>query len=301
MLSDDDALAAQALALPPTALSEDERRALAARACPALLAAWGDRRSYLQDVELTRLGLLAGHAPALRACAKDALYFLSQQFDQRRRLAAEWAAQVIAALDAAGAAPDAALLRQAALACEQVGDVARADAFRERALTLIAAGAERGALLLDHGRRLVEKGEPERALSYLEEARQLAPTERDRAVTLGDIARIQAAKGEVDAALALYREILAICEALGDMDGIANTLWAVAQIELQRQQGQPAYDHLARSYEILLRLGRLDGICVVGLDLGQLLAAAGHADDARQLFHVRGPPRRFAINRHPRG
>lgn len=188
-------------------------------------------------------------------------------------------------LDAAGAPPDPALLRRAA----QVGDVAHADAFRERALGLIAAGAaignaERAALLLDHGRRLVERGEPEKALPCLEQAQRLAPTERSRAVTLGDIARIRADKGEVDAALALHQEMLAIFEALGDVDGIANTLWSVARIALQREQWQAAYDHLARSYAILLQLGRLDGICVVGLDLGRLLAAAGHADEARPIL-----------------
>ena len=51
---------------------------------------------------------------------------------------------------------------------------------------------------------------------------------RSRAITLGDIARVLAAKGDVDQALKLHQENLAIAEALGDLDGIANTLWSIA-------------------------------------------------------------------------
>jgi hypothetical protein len=65
---------------------------------------------------------------------------------------------------------------------------------------------------------------------------------------------------------------------------IANTLWSIAQIKIAQEQWQDAYDLLERSYRINLALGRLDGICHVGLSLGQLLALAGHRDDARTIL-----------------
>ena len=99
--------------------------------------------------------------------------------------------------------------------------------------------------------------------------------ERARAITLGDIARLLAAKGDVDQALKLHQEKLAIVEALGDPDSIAHTLWSVAQIELRQQHFEQAFEHLAVSYDINLKLGRLDAICSVGQDFGQLLCVAG--------------------------
>jgi tetratricopeptide (TPR) repeat protein len=88
----------------------------------------------------------------------------------------------------------------------------------------------------------------------------------------------------VDAALGLHEEALRVYEALGDKDGIANALWDIAQIEMQREQWQQAFAHLATSYSINLQLGRLDGICIVGWDLGRLLASAGHKEEAREIL-----------------
>jgi tetratricopeptide (TPR) repeat protein len=97
-------------------------------------------------------------------------------------------------------------------------------------------------------------------------------------VTLGDIAHLRAQRGELDAALALHQEALATCEALGHPEGKANSLWSIAQIEIQQGKHQEGFQHLAESYAIYLKLGRLDGICVVGLDLGWLLCAAGQRE-----------------------
>jgi Tn3 transposase DDE domain len=68
---------------------------------------------------------------------------------------------------------------------------------------------------------------------------------------------------------------LEACEPLGDPDSIAHTLWSVAQIELRQQHFEQAFEHLAASYDINLKLGRLDAICSVGQDFGQLLCVAG--------------------------
>ncbi|MBL8540129.1 MAG: tetratricopeptide repeat protein, partial [Betaproteobacteria bacterium] len=102
---------------------------------------------------------------------------------------------------------------------------------------------------------------------------------REKAVTMGKIADILHDRGQLDEALRIRtEEQLPVYERLGDQEGIANVLWKIARVELGAQQYQEAYEHLARSYDILLKLGRLDGICMVGLDLGQLLCAAGQRD-----------------------
>ncbi|MFN7950380.1 MAG: hypothetical protein U0610_01550 [bacterium] len=100
---------------------------------------------------------------------------------------------------------------------------------------------------------------------------------RSRAVTLGDIARIRASRAMWTVRSRCTR--LAVYEGLGDLDGIANTLWSIARIEIEQEKFQEAYERLQRSYEINLKLGRLDGICMVGVDLGQLLAMGGHREE----------------------
>jgi tetratricopeptide (TPR) repeat protein len=127
-----------------------------------------------------------------------------------------------------------------------------------------------------------DKGEVDAALALHQERLDVYEglgDKRERAVTLGDIARIRAAKGEVDAALALHQERLGIFEGLGDKDGEANALWSIAKIELEKQTWQAAFEHLEASYAINLQLGRLDGICIVGLDLGQFLCATGQREE----------------------
>jgi len=84
-----------------------------------------------------------------------------------------------------------------------------------------------------------------------------------------------AAKGEADQALKLHQEKLAIAESLGDPDTIANALWSIAKIELHLQAYEQSFEHLAASYDINRKLGRLDAICFVGLDFGRLLCARG--------------------------
>ena len=69
------------------------------------------------------------------------------------------------------------------------------------------------------------------------------------------------------------------------LDGIAATLFDIAQIDLQRQSYQEAFEHLSESYEILIKIGRLDGIAFVGMDLGNLLCKAGHKDQGLEILH----------------
>ena len=97
-------------------------------------------------------------------------------------------------------------------------------------------------------------------------------------MTLGDIAGILVDKGEVEQALILHQERIQVFESLGDLSEKAQTLWGIAQIEIEKQDWQNAFSHLEESYQINLNLGRLDGIAWVGIDLGQLLCMADQVE-----------------------
>ncbi|KPA10814.1 hypothetical protein MHK_008980, partial [Candidatus Magnetomorum sp. HK-1] len=60
-------------------------------------------------------------------------------------------------------------------------------------------------------------------------------------------------------------------EELGDQRSRAVTLGDIAQISLNQGDIENAFEYLKESYEICLQLGALDGICFIGLQLGQLL------------------------------
>src|SRR5208282_258554 len=148
----------------------------------------------------------------------------------------------------------------------------------EQARGLFKAEEDRAVTLGDIARLLADKGEVDKALKLHQEKLVICEAlgdKRSRAVTLGDIARLLADKGEVDKALKLHQENLVIYEALGNLEGVANALWSIAKIELRQRHIQQAFEHLAASYDISLKLGRLDAICQVGQDFGQLLCARG--------------------------
>jgi tetratricopeptide (TPR) repeat protein len=126
----------------------------------------------------------------------------------------------------------------------------------------------------DIARILTDKGQVDEALELHRERlavyEQLGDT-RSRAVTLGDIARILRSKGQVDEALELQEERLQVNRGLEDLDGVASTLYDMALLFLdEKMEPQKAYESLSQSYEILLEIGRLEGIAMVGVYFGQL-------------------------------
>ncbi|MFO1421627.1 MAG: CHAT domain-containing protein [Candidatus Competibacteraceae bacterium] len=314
-------------------LTDNDIRALAGVALPALFAGWGgadgDRRPYPADHELARLAVVADQPLGLDVTAEPAIRWLGAQL--RYCDAAQLARQAVACLDQHQIEIPFALLRVAGEACVQVGDTSAARGAYQQALArlegLLAQGQtpdteDHAYLLAVHSRLLIQDGEPDRALEFLEQAKQLLSTDprfrrehsivlgdiarikvskgevdealklhqeeltvyqalgdqRSRAVTLGDIARIKVSKGEVDEALKLHQEMLTVFQALGDVGEKAHTLWSIAQIEIQKKDYENALPRLLESYAILLKLGRLDGIIYVGLDLGQFLCAIGEKE-----------------------
>ena len=194
--------------------------------------------------------------------------------------------RAVAAITAAPEATDAvhrgATLVTYARALVQRGQPSEALPALEQALDLLEGDRERAIVLGEIAEIRAQKGEVDEALELhqqeLEVYEGLGDT-RSRAVTLGEIATIRAEKGEVDEALKLQEERLEVNEGLGDKDGIAAALWAIAQIDLQQQRFREAYERLDQSYRIYLEIGRLEGICHVGLSLGQLVCGGGHSED----------------------
>ncbi|WP_050432736.1 tetratricopeptide repeat protein [Chondromyces crocatus] len=161
------------------------------------------------------------------------------------------------------------------------GDLGRALALHEDALQLAINAkdassqevARRGIALI-----LMSTAEIDRALSIF--STQLATFEqlgdiRARAITLGDIARILVKKGDIDKALALHQERLLVFEQLGNPRETAAILWQIARIHLSSHKPQPALETLARAYAIVQRAELLEGISVIGIDMGKLLCATG--------------------------
>jgi Tetratricopeptide repeat len=136
----------------------------------------------------------------------------------------------------------------------------------------------RANLLRELGQIQLRSGLVENALQAFFTARDIfrqQDDKRDKAFVIGDIARIYVDKGDVDQGLKLHEERLQVYEKLGDIDGIAHTLWSIAKIDLQNKQHQKAHLSLTKAYDLFLKLGHLEGICFVGLDLGQLLCDMG--------------------------
>jgi hypothetical protein len=58
----------------------------------------------------------------------------------------------------------------------------------------------------------------------------------------------------------------------------------MAQIDVEKKDYQKAYERLSVSYQINMKLGRLDGICFVGLDLGWILCGGGQKEEGVKIL-----------------
>ena len=102
---------------------------------------------------------------------------------------------------------------------------------------------------------------------------------RERAITWGRIAHIAAAQGDLDTAVELQERRLEANRGLGNLDGIAAALWDLASIDLQRENFEAALPRVAEAYGLLARLGRAEGLAVVGSVHGQFLVAGGQVGE----------------------
>ncbi len=287
------ALAVNALVQPLAGTLNDlEKEALSEVAAGLLFDQWGGeegnkQRGYRQDFELTRLGLLAQDAHVLAATAADALRFLDSQFKYRQ--AAAWAKEILTIVDAAGMKASVNLLRTAAERCQQVGDVAEANTFRDRAIALIEQGGEvdtedQAFTFITYARALVDQGQQDEALQYLEQAKQLLPPGREQAIVMGDIAHIRKSKGDVDVALQLFQEVLHICEELADKKGLAVTLGNIAQIWANKGEWNTALQLYRKALNIFEVLEDKRERAVALANMAKILDNMDAVSDALQKF-----------------
>ncbi|TWB29656.1 hypothetical protein FBZ88_10378 [Nitrospirillum bahiense] len=109
---------------------------------------------------------------------------------------------------------------------------------------------------------------------------------RSRAVTMGKIADILTTRGQTDEALRIHlNERLPVAQQTQDLDSLAHIRFSCATIRLRRgglQNGEAATiaEECAESYDLYQRIGRADGVAVVGALFGQILAAAGQTEEA---------------------
>ena len=172
----------------------------------------------------------------------------------------------------------------------ELGEHTAALAHHERAAAIhgrLGRDAYEAAALADLAGTSAALGQVEKALEYHE--REIAIHERtgdrhSRALALVRVARLGSLAGEPEQARQLLLETIPTFGELGDRDGLGSALWALGKVELMLERDQDAFDHLTDSYKLNLALDRLDGICFVGVDLGQLLFAAGQLDEGRQVL-----------------
>src|SRR5262249_17376293 len=109
---------------------------------------------------------------------------------------------------------------------------------------------------------------------------------RSRGVVMGRIAYILLLKGNVKAARDLQEERLEINRGLADADGIAAALWGLAQLAIQEKKVDDAVPRISEAYDIFVRLGRADGIALVGGAFGQFLAVGGEREKALTVLEL---------------
>jgi tetratricopeptide (TPR) repeat protein len=279
-------------------LSLEEQKNHAERAVRPLFEAWGNfgggqNRTFSQDLELTRLALLAEDAEIVAVCAEDALTALERRLQNRQ--AAELGRDAVALLDEKAREVPLGLLRKTAELCQLIGDTSTARVFYERANLAITDALAKGlqidpidhaAVLISHSRLLEQDGQINEALRGFEQARDLlskAGDLRSRAVTLSDIARIKFSRGEVDDALTLLQEILRVFESLGYTRERAVALGDIARIKVSRGEVDDALTLHQEKLRINESLGDLRSRAVTLGDIARIKVSRGEVDNALTL------------------
>ncbi len=184
----------------------------------------------------------------------------------------------------------------------QSGDVSGALKLHEERIRIFEQLGEvrsRAVTLGDIARLRAQSGDVSGALKLHEERirifEQLGNV-RERAVTLGDIARLRAQSGDVGKAREFNIERLEIQRTVGDLGEIAAALYDLALLDLQEQKLEDAAPRLAESWDLFNKIGRADGIAVVGKLYGGLLASIDHPQAKTVLQSSREAFRRLGMD-----
>lgn len=282
-------------------LDEPTQSRLAAAALPDLGQAWrhqdGSFQWDLRAVELARLALVAPEPdPGMLSDAAEAGgRYLFQREHEARRAHDSVLQPALAKLKTLGEMPTQSLLLIACDCAERLGDTPAVDKALQMMESVSGEGADHAGALLYLARRHQQLGAIEAARKAFAAAAAGfldVGQEREWAIARSGVADILQARGELDEALSLHEQRLPIAQKMGDIDNLAHTRFSLARIRLQRgdhQSGgiQQIYEDLAESFGINLKLGRPDGISVVGVLLAQVLTMGGQKDQALQILeHV---------------
>lgn len=287
-----------------TPLTRAEQTVLAEATVDALLAAWTPSastgaRSLAEDLQLTRLALLADNSAITARCAVAAVAHLRTG---PAATAARLGGDAIALLDRHNHPVPLPLLRVVADAALISGDGTTGHALLERAAQQSSADdhddpVERARVLAEQAQRLTTTGDLSRAEDLLVQARDLfldAGFDREAAVTSGRIGDIHHQRGDYDEALRIRREVeLPAFERLGDTRSIAVTWGQIGDIHFQRGDHDEAKALQLKRLETNRRLGDLDGIAAANWDLAQIhLTQEDHESAAPRLIES------YTIMRH---
>ncbi|WP_437338494.1 tetratricopeptide repeat protein [Sorangium sp. So ce394] len=156
-----------------------------------------------------------------------------------------------------------------------------------------AQGHPRGWAMVgarQRARLLAVKGEVDDALKLYREALavfEALGARHSRAVTLGDIARLLEDKGEVDEALKLHREALAVFEALGARHSRAGMLVDIARLLAKKGEVDEALKLHREALAVFEALGDRRSRAGTLGDIASLLEDKGKVDEALRLHRER--------------
>ena len=296
-------------------LDVEEAESIARTSLDHLSKFWIERRGQdlvlEQDLQLTRLALLAHSSGVLASTAEGAVRALEAQ--QKYREAAVLGEVAVSALDEAGCEAPYGLLTKAGQLCHQVGRGASARRLLDRAYQRLRGAIDRGdtvemkdlgTVLGLRSQLLIQDGLVEGALESLGQAREIYETlnlKRERAVILGYIARIYASRGDVEDALALHKEQLRDFEVENDASGLAWALGDVATIRFDRGQVEEALLLHEQRLRILEPSNEREWALALG-DVARIKASGGEIETALllhnqrlQIFEALTAPRERAV------
>lgn len=69
-----------------------------------------------------------------------------------------------------------------------------------------------------------------------------------------------------------------------DFPTVAKVQWQLAQLDIKQSDFVSALARVMESLNLNRKLGRIDGVCAVGLVAGQLMAAGGQHEEARAIL-----------------
>src|SRR6266545_4665173 len=100
------------------------------------------------------------------------------------------------------------------------------------------------------------------------------------------LANVLFEQGDMGAAEALYTEVLAGCEQIGDSFGVARVLQALTQVQLNRAELAVALKTIDRSRTIRAQLGSPQDIANADTVRAEVLLALGRTGEARELIEA---------------